>query len=264
MSAFLYLYCLLPADTPADVVGITGIDGRAVRLERVAGFTAAVSEVGEDFAEGTLNERIRDLDWLSPRAVQHHEVVDALYTQTKHVLPLSFGAIFRDPASLAERLTQQRRQLAATLEDLCGKEEWNLKLVRDEGVFFPALREHSPELRSLTAAVSTEAPGKAFMLRKKQQAAEGGEARRVTAEVRERVFKELAAYAAKTHRDALVAPAEGSDVRLELRASYLVQETAAVGLKNASERLSIEYAPLGFRLELTGPWPPFTFAGSLA
>ncbi|MBV8083770.1 MAG: GvpL/GvpF family gas vesicle protein [Chloroflexi bacterium] len=260
----LYLYCLFPAGTAADAGGLNGIDGQAVRLEQVAGFAAAVSEVGQEFAEETLNERIRDLDWLSPRAVQHHDVVDALYTQTKHLLPLSFGSIFRDLGSLRTRLAERRAQLGATLAELRGKEEWNLKLLRDEAAFLPALRQHSGELRALTAAAGPESPGKAFMLRKKLQVAEGREAQRVTAAVRERVFKELAECAAKAHRDPVVAPAEPSNLRLELRASFLIQETGAVGLNNASERLSVEYAPLGFRLELTGPWPPFTFAGSLA
>ena len=259
----LYLYCLLPGDTPADVGGVTGMEDQPVRLEAVAGFRAAVSDVGADFGEASLNERIRDLDWLSPRAVRHHEVVDTLYGQTKHLLPLSFGAIFRTASSLEQRLQEQRTQLQAALADLRGKEEWNVKLSRDDAVFLPALRQHSPELHGLEEAASAESPGRAFMLRKKQQTVEGREAQRVAGEVREAVFRGLAASAVKARRDPVVAPSQPSAVRLELRAACLVEETGAAGLNHAVRRLSIEYAPLGFELELTGPWPPFTFAGTV-
>jgi hypothetical protein len=263
-TPLLYLYCLLPEDTSASTKGLRGIEDQPLRLLAAAGFRAAISEVSDDFAEASLNERIRDLDWLSPRAVRHHEVVDALYGQTKHVLPLSFGAIFRDAGSLAQRLDQGQDQLRASLADLRRKEEWSLKLNRDDAVFLPALRQHSPELRELEAAAQSGSPGRAFMLRKKQQTIEGREAQRVTVEVREAVYSGLAKRAARAQRDPLVAPAEPGAVRLELRASYLVEETGAVGLNNAARRLSLEYAPLGFQVDLSGPWPPFTFAGSLA
>ncbi|HEX6511449.1 MAG TPA: GvpL/GvpF family gas vesicle protein, partial [Chloroflexota bacterium] len=53
-------------------------------------------------------------------------------------------------------------------------------------------------------------------------------------------------------------------IELELRASYLVQEDAVDRLKTIASELAGKYAPLGYMFELTGPWPPFSFAGGLS
>lgn len=259
-----YLYCLLPAHADVQAAGLPGMEeGRPPRLLPVGNMQAAISEVGDDFSEAKLNASIRDLDWLSPRAVRHHEVVDGLYVQCKQLLPLTFGAIFLSEESLRQRLTTQAPQLEAMLARLRGKEQWELKLSRDQAVFEAGLRGHSEELRHLEAELRDKPPGTAFMLRKKLQNLEAREIQRVAAEVRDAVHQALSACAVEARRDQLTTPAEPGNLRLDLRSAYLVNEADAVGLKDASERLFERYESLGYSLELTGPWPAFSFVAGL-
>jgi len=194
--------------------------------------------------------------------VRHHEVVDRLYAECRELLPLSFGAIFRSAESLRQRLESQAAELQATLTRLAGKEEWDVKLSRDQAAFQAGLGTHSEDLRTIEREMATLPPGRAYMLRKKRENVAAAEAKRIGGGVREDVHRTLSQLASEAQRDRLVA-APLADVRLELRSAYLVEEANAIGLKLAAERLSNTYAPLGYSLDLSGPWPPFSFTGSL-
>jgi hypothetical protein len=259
-----YLYCLLPGDAQVNVEGLAGIEeDKPVEIIPAGALQAAASDVGEDFSEENLNTRITDLDWLSPRAVRHHEVVDQLFERCRPLLPLSFGTIFRSKESLRQRIASQEKDLLARLEKLRGREEWDLKMSREEAVFSAELRRHSPALRRTEKELASKPPGTRFLLEKKLHHAEAREARRVSASVRKDVHDALSAHAVETHRDQLAAPPQPQSVRLELRSAYLVGEATAGSLQETARRMARKYASLGYELELTGPWPPFTFAGGV-
>jgi hypothetical protein len=259
VSAFVYLYCL--TDKQIELDGLSAMEsGKPLQLAGAGPLWAIWSEVGDDFAEANLNTRVRDLDWLSPRAVRHHEVVDAIYALSKPVLPLSFGTIFASPESLAKRLTAELADLQTRLDQLRGRDEWNLKLIRDRVVFAEQLRQVSPTLESSHAELAEKPPGTRFLLEKKLKNLQAQEEKRVSAAIRAEVHDALAALAVESHRDQLTPPAPADASRLELRAAYLVDESSIDALQRAVSRLASKYGPLGYTAELTGPWPPFTFA----
>ena len=244
--------------------GIEGMEaGASARLLEVGGLRAVVSDVGEEFDEAQLNARIRDLDWLSPRAVRHHDVVDQVYARCKLLLPLTFGAIFHSKDSLRQRLAAQQRELLAALERLRGREQWDLKLSRDEATFASRLGEHSPELRQAEDQLAAKPPGTRFLLEKKIQTLQAREAQRIAAAVRKDVHANLSGQAVEAHRDQLASPPQAQPVRLEMKSAYLIEEATADGIKLAVGTLSEKYAPLGYELDLSGPWPAFSFAGGV-
>jgi len=262
--SLVYLYCLLPAEAEVALEGLTAMEAeRPVRLLPAGKLQAAVSDVGEDFAEASLNTRVRDLEWLSPRAVRHHDVIDRLYQQCPELLPLTFGAIFHSEASLRERLLAQERELSGRLDALRGKQEWDLRLSRDEETFREKLSGHSEALRQLETDMAGKPPGTRFLLERKAQNLAAREAQRVGAEIREEVHATLSTDALDAHKDPLLTPAESPRTRLELRSAYLVEAGGAAKLQATAEALAARYADLGYRLELTGPWPAFSFAGGL-
>jgi len=263
-AALIYAYCLLPQDAALDMAGVEPIEaGSPLEIVRAGRLQAVCSQVGPDFEERTLNERFRDLDWLSPRAVRHHEVVDALFGQCRPILPLTFGAIFRSRDALRSRIERDQVALAAALDRLARKAEWDLKLIREEDAFHSHLRSASDALRALDAELQGKPPGTAFMLAKKIAALETAEARRVSAEVRADVHAQLSDLASEATVDELAPLPSEPRTRLEMRSAYLVSETAAAGLKLAVDGLSEQYGLLGYIFDLSGPWPPFSFAGRL-
>src|SRR6186997_1094831 len=109
MSTLRYVYGIVPATAAAvvDPADIAGIDDARVRAIVDGALSAAYSEVDEtEYGEAVLNERVRDLDWLAPRAAAHQSVNAKLLELTGVVLPLSFGALYRDDARVKEMLRE--------------------------------------------------------------------------------------------------------------------------------------------------------------
>ena len=74
----LYVYGIIPAPAAAPSprpgwgeAGLVGIGGASVGLVSEGPIAAVVSAVpAEEFDEQPLNSRLRDLEWLSPRAAK--------------------------------------------------------------------------------------------------------------------------------------------------------------------------------------------------
>ena len=259
----IYLYCLLPGEIEVSTDGLMPMDeGQPVYLLKEGQLQAAVSEVGEEFAEANLNSRVRDLDWLSPRAVRHHDVVDALFTRCRWLLPLTFGAIFRSEDTLLQRLREGQKALRQRLDELHDREEWDAKLSREEAQFSEQLASQSPSLRQAEIELTSKPPGTRFLLEKKLQNLRTQEAKQLSAHIRADVQKSLAAAAIEARLDE-VAPTSGQATKLEMRGAYLVDRGEEAPLKAAAQRMAERYAPLGYKLEVTGPWPAFSFASGL-
>ena len=113
MSTLRYVYGIVPANAAGavDPAEIEGIDGARVRAIVDGALAAAYSEVdGVEYGEAVLNERVRDLDWLAPRAAAHQSVNARLLELAGVVLPLSFGALYRDepPKAIASLFDDPR------------------------------------------------------------------------------------------------------------------------------------------------------------
>jgi len=99
MNALRYVYGIARAGDAVRIAsaGLTGIDEAPVGCVVEGALLAAASDVAEtEYGETPLNEHVRDLDWLAARAAQHQAVNGRLLELVGTVLPLSFGAIYRD------------------------------------------------------------------------------------------------------------------------------------------------------------------------
>ncbi|MGH2365516.1 MAG: GvpL/GvpF family gas vesicle protein [Chloroflexota bacterium] len=261
----LYVYCLLRAPDRPELADLAGIDvDQPLTLRSAGNVVAVLSQVGADFEEERLNDHVRDLDWLSPRAVRHHAVVDALYARCAVVLPLAFATLFSSPESLDAELLRDKQALLERLEFLRGKEEWELKLRRDAAAFEAALVAHSQPLREVQEALQRQGgPGATFMLRKKLERLRAEEALTLRQRVRTEVHAALSAGCAQARVDNLDVAGVGESGELEMKSAYLVERQAVNGMKLAAGSQAAQYGQLGYSLELSGPWPAFSFAGIL-
>ena len=122
MTALIYVYAVLPEPVAGD---LSGIDARPVRWIAEGGLAAAVSEVpSEEFDEQPLNEHVRDMGWLGPRAVAHQEVNYRLHADGEASVPLSFGTVFRDDERVRQLLRDEAPVLAERLGAVRGCAEW--------------------------------------------------------------------------------------------------------------------------------------------
>ena len=252
-----YVYGIVPARDAesVDAARLEGLGGATVRAIADGDLAAATSDVPEsEFGAAALNDRIRDLDWLTPRASTHQRVNARLLEIADTVIPLAFGALYRDDDRVREMLRTSADARVARLSTLAGRGEWVVTVTRDvEDV--PGARD---DLRALDHEIASSTPGRAFLLEKRRTKVAEAAGARSDSEVGRHVFEELAGVAERTYREP-VADA-GRDV-IVVRLSLLARRDDD-RVDARIERLRGELERSGYRLRATGPWPAYRF-GSL-
>jgi hypothetical protein len=258
VSTLRYVYGIVPAAAAAliDAADIRGIDGARVRAIVDGPFAAAYGEVDDqDYGESSLNERVRDLDWLTPRATAHQSVNAKLLELAGVVLPLSFGALYRDDARVKGMLREDAPARRARLEALAGRAEWVVTVLRDAGSAAGA----GDELRALDDEIAASAPGKGYLLEKRRTAVASEAAARADVDAAERALGALIRVAERSFREPV---AKGGGDVVVLRVSLLAPRAKAGVLDGAIAAVTKDLDPLGYRVRAVGPWPAYRF-GSL-
>ncbi|GGU23774.1 GvpL/GvpF family gas vesicle protein [Streptomyces lavendofoliae] len=228
--------------------GAHGIGGEPPRLLRHGDLVAVVGAVPpEDFDEAPLRARLEDLDWLADTARAHDAVIAAISTVTCP-LPLRLATVCRDDSGVRRLLEDGHDRFVRALERLDGRVEWGVKVYAEP----QAAEEAEPE------APASGTTGRDYLRRRLHaRRSRDGDWQRADALCR-RLHAELSRYAeaGTVHRpqDARLSGAPGVNV---LNAAYLVDRTRSERFVELVEAASEP----GVRVELTGPWAPYSFAG---
>lgn len=257
-----YVYCvgergalaqLFDEELPGAIEGESG-------LELVGGGLAAVvSRVPlEDYGEGALAERLADAAWTATRALRHERVVEH-FARRAAVAPLRFGTIYLRRESVERMLEEKGAQLRAVLARLEGREEWGLNLFVERARLREEVVNVSERLREMGGRADGSSPGQAYLLRKKIESLRDEEARAATRRVAAEVEERLKAVSDGAARLRVLKDEAGREGELAARFAFLVARRRFEEFRREAERLAEEYTPLGFRFELTGPWPAYNF-----
>jgi hypothetical protein len=256
MTALRYVYGIARAsDAPrVAAAGLSGIDEAPVGCVVEGALLAAASDVDDaEYGETVLNERVRDLDWLAPRAAQHQTVNGRLLDLLGTVLPLSFGTIYRDDERVRQMLREDAADRAAQLASLAGRAEWVVTISRD------AERPvDDAEVRALDAQIEASPPGRAFLLDKQRGTTLSRSLERRDSEAAAAALAELEGVAERTYREPV---ATGGTDTVALRASILVARDREPALVKAIGELERGLAERGYRVRASGPWPAYRFGG---
>lgn len=248
----VYVYAVLPRPLAAE---LHGIDGRRVRWVLQGELAAAVSDVPEaDFEEEPLNRNVRDMGWLGPRAIAHQDVNARLFEASDAIVPLAFGSVFRDDQRVAQMLQEEQQPLAQQLARVKGAAEWVVAL---HALSTPDA-DQSEAVQTARAEVAAASPGRAHLLRQRLATLERDEVRRLQSDAATHVLQALRAIARDVYEEPL--PADTVERPL-LRVSVLMAREHDTRLLDEIEQLRSLWAEPTYRLLLTGPWPPYRFAG---
>jgi hypothetical protein len=264
MNQGIYLYCLAQSSRlpPLRLSG-PGVDGRnSLEMARYEDIAAVWSPVPvEDFCGPEAEERLRDLTWIGPRVIRHQEVVAGVMRHSP-VLPVRFGTIFASLANLEKVLQRHSGAIAGCLTRLTDQEEWAVKGMLDR----PGAREKLFSLKLAREAESLEAlsPGKRYLEEQRLRAAGDQELQRWLQKVCREVWTDLRGYAAEIQERRLLSrEATGSDEDMVWNWALLIPRQAVGGFQARIQGVIAQYAPRGLRLEVTGPWPPYSFCPAL-
>ncbi|UQB72801.1 GvpL/GvpF family gas vesicle protein [Rhodococcus ruber] len=236
-----------------DLGGLAGVAGEAVRAVGSGGLTAVVGSVPlAVFGEEPLKRNLEDLSWLEATARAHDAVVSTV-AQRGPAVPLRLATVYLDDARVRDLLDERQADFESALTLVTGRTEWGVKAYGDRQALADAVAEAQ-------IAGSAKGSGTAYLLRRRAQLAAQESVERDAAARADEIHSRLLRQAAAGRRQPATDPAlSGRRDWMVLNGTYLVDDDRADEFARAVEELRKEYR--GIRLELTGPWPPYSFAG---
>ncbi|WP_406238641.1 GvpL/GvpF family gas vesicle protein [Nocardia sp. NBC_01009] len=252
LGVWLYAVTSSRVAEPSELTGVSGEPVRAVVSDDL---TAVVGSVPlEVFGEQPLHRHLEDLDWLEATARAHDAVVSALVRRGPTV-PLRLATVFRDDNRVRELLDERQADFGAALALVSGRTEWGVKAYGDRAALTAAVAE----ARAANEGGATGA-GAAYLARRRAQLSAQDSVERDAAEQAEEIHTRLVHHAAAGRRQALTDPVvSGRRDWMVLNGTYLVDDDRTDDFTATVTMLGAEFP--GVRLELTGPWPPYSFAG---
>jgi hypothetical protein len=243
-DSFVYLYAVTDAATPEEPEQLVGVDGAAVRRVESGGLAAVVSSVEPTrFSEEALRRSLEDLEWLERTARAHHAVVAAV-ARSGPVAPVRLATVYLDDDNVRALLVERASEFGSALDRIRGRAEWGVKgfAVRSEAGSEPQITDETK-------------PGTAYLMRRRAERDLAARGHQDAAEAAEAAHREMSALAVASRRYQPQDPRlSGVREEMVLNVAYLVDEADAL------RRLVEHWDAQCLRLELTGPWAPYSFA----
>lgn len=189
----------------------------------------------------------------------HEDVVDTLMKSTT-VVPFKFGTILKDETAASKMLQDDEEKFKQLLAKFSGRAEWGLKVYADYQEFIKYMLHIEPKFKDLEEKREKLSRGAAYLLGKKREEELKNDVVARLAKVTEVIFQELGkdAYTAKLN-NTLPQKMSGKKKEMILNTVYLVERENAACFCRQGERLTEQYTPMGLELEVSGPWPPYSF-----
>jgi gas vesicle protein GvpL/GvpF len=251
---YLYAVASANAETAIAAANLRGIEGgrvEAIIEGHLLGATSAVP--ASEYEEEPLNQRLQNLEWLAPRAASHQEVNGKLLELADAVIPLAFGAIYRDAEGVRDLLRVRADDLADRLRAVAGRAEWVVSIERD-GLGAPT----GGAVRALDAEIAAAPPGRAFLLGKRRDEVIREERRTRDAAIAEETWATIEAIAERVYREPLIDDPAATAIA---RFSVLANRDREIELDDVVRQLGAAGTSEGYRVRLSGPWPAYRFGG---
>ena len=248
MSTGLYAYAISRGLTAEDVADRPGIGSAPLRLVERDGLVAVGSEVDlEEFDEDGLRRNLEDLRWLEEVAIAHDDVARHLAGRAP-TAPLRLATVFLGEESLLAQLATWHDSAERALDRIEGRSEWSVKAFAD-----PSAPEPSGPAPEGAGA------GRAYLMQRRAATQRREESTREDAEIAEELHAVLTENATSGRR---LAPQDrrlsGHTGEMVLNGAYLVDAAQEEAFRALVEQVASRHARI--RVELGGPWPPYSFA----
>ena len=240
----LYAYGITPSGQrlPEDVRALT--DGAPIEGVDLGDLQLLVSPVRPDqlrIDEDDLSETGR----LATLARGHDAVVRAA-ADAGPVLPLRFGTVVADEAAARRLLEEHGDSAREQLRRIDDTREWGVRLVRSLDAEPAAVGPRSGDRSGVT--------GTEYLARRRQALEQSGVAEAAAEKAAEVLQETLRPHVTEFLRRG---GATGSSLLLDL--AFLVRPDDEAGFLAAAAELGERFAPDGFGVEVSGPWPPYSF-----
>ena len=243
-----YVYCIVASSTPPPAGAATGLPGtgpvRAIEIK--PGRYLVVSDVPmAELGEAQLAAKMSDLDWVS-RAAVAHEGVNEAFMNADAVVPMKLFTLFTSDERALDEIRKGWKRVDGLIKRLNKSQEWGVRLVFDES--------RAPKASLADGPVS----GRGYLQAKRQQHEASTRRSSTMRKTAGDVIKTLRPMARDVEKRSVTEPPD-SRSRLLLDAAFLVPRAKADRFRKSVEERARKIAPQGYALQLSGPWPPYSF-----
>ena len=249
----VWVYAVCANVDERRLAGVAGVGGEPIRAVRAAGLTAVVGSVPlAEFGEEGLRRNLNDLARLESIARAHHRIVELSAGQGP-VAPTRLATVYQDDARVSAMLSRRHDDMAAALQRVTGRQEWGVKVYGQSA-------ERAPTASPPTVAdAGSSGAGTAYLRGRRQQLAGREAARNAALNAAEGIHVDVSRHAVSARRHRPQDPQLTGDGRwMVLNGAYLVEDNASQAF--AAVVASCTDRHTGVMIELTGPWPPYSFA----
>ena len=243
MEKALYLYGISRAPVKNAGKGPAapsspGIDGvNTVKAVACGDFLCWVSPVDQaSFAEA-MERNMENLEWLALHSVRHQQVVGEVAAQMP-VVPARFGTIFSGETALLENVAGRSKALGKVFDRVADADEWGVKVFAEKTASAPAK----------TSAQS----GKEYLRQKAAQMKQRPDRSDPALQKFAAALKEVASESAPSGK------VSGSQPSLLWQATFLVPRSRQKQWEKVLGEFVERWSGVR-RIELNGPWPPYSF-----
>ena len=233
---------LQTAHVPAGPPGTRTVRVLDIRPHRYLVVSDAPLDV---FGEAPLAARLSDLGWVSAAALAHEAVTES-FMSADAVVPMKLFTLFTSDERALEQIRAEWTRLERVIERLAKHEEWGVRLVFDES-------RAPAEDKTLSAS-----SGRGYLMAKRQHHAASTAHTASMRKTAAAVLKTLRPLVRDSRQRPVTTPAESRSVLL-LDAAFLVPRPKATRFRTSVERHAKTLASAGYALQLSGPWPAYSF-----
>lgn len=236
----LYLYGVsLPSGNKIKTRA-ESVDGEAaIESIRIQGFDCWISRVDRSEYADRLAENMENLEWLAMIGVRHQRAVADLASK-QEMLPARFGTVFLSEQSLKEHVATGKKTFTAVFKKIAGSDEWGIK------VFRLAQPGRAPMVEAATGTDYLKRKAQSVMPRAKEEDPK-----------LEGLVRTLGRLSVDT---AAGGKASSGQPNLVWHGSFLVRRSGQKKFASALRKFTGEFSE-GYRVECSGPWPPYSFVG---
>ncbi|MEU0245353.1 GvpL/GvpF family gas vesicle protein [Streptomyces sp. NPDC006235] len=259
----VYVYAVLRGtpEAAAAVAHVRGVAGDRIHLVTPAAdptsrLAFAVGHVpAADYAEAPLQAHLHDLDWMEATVRSHHAVVAALVASGTAVLPLRLATVYPDEDRARQALDIRRTYFLSLLHRLTGHVELGVRIYAT-----PDITPPEPDTGDERETHTGRGVGRTYLSIRRRRQRRNEEAWRTVAQAAAHLTQTAGALAVDRvahtpQRGSLAGAAPGTNVGND---AYLVPADRVDAFR-AAVLAAAEGIP-GLRVEVTGPWAPYSFA----
>jgi gas vesicle protein GvpL/GvpF len=242
MTDLIYAHCALRARSrPAMTTRWPRMPkgGTPRVLDLGNGLWVLVSTVPAKEYESGLAGRLSDVEWLAECGVAHHDVI-ARAAEKHGVAPFRLLTLFRSDDRVIAEVTRLRARIERALDRVNDRREWVVRVA--------AVSRGGKSSNRQTASSGTS-----YLMERAQQPSRRPIASPDARRVARALVAELKAYADRV----VQRPSEAAHVLYD--GALLVSREREHDLGNVVRQWAPRLAPVGCRVSLTGPWPPYSF-----